>query len=134
MKKRIKNRKAPSFKDKIFPLLKCKLIFQVERITVDGWSIVLSIERTCTSECLYGCRYNGYGVTYERCYSCCRTKNCNTDNGAPCSGLHSPLLAVFNTLAIIVLNNAPIFSTGRRLNFQDNIQQPVLLLFIFHGI
>ena len=54
---------------------------QVERVDLYGWT-VSSIERGCTDECLYGCRYNGYGVTLERCYSCCRTPLCNTDNAA----------------------------------------------------
>ena len=80
-------------------------LIQVERITFDGWSIVLGIERSCTAECLYGCRYNGYGITYKRCYSCCRSRNCNTGGNSPYLRLNYPLLVFCSTLAVLLQAN-----------------------------
>ena len=52
---------------------------QVVRTDILGWQ-VLSIERGCTSVCAYGCKFNGYGLTYMKCTSCCRNDACNTDS------------------------------------------------------
>ena len=55
-------------------------LFQVERLQLHR--SVLSIERTCVQECPYGCKFNGYGLTYMRCISCCNTYACNDGNAA----------------------------------------------------
>ncbi len=79
------------------------LSLQVETITVNGYDTIYSVERGCTKECYYGCRYNGYGVTYKRCYSCCRSNLCNTDNAAP-SLRQNLSLTFFCAAQIIVLS------------------------------
>ncbi|CAH1793617.1 unnamed protein product [Owenia fusiformis] len=53
---------------------------KVERVELNGK--VLSIERGCTEKCFYGCRFNGYGLTYMKCTSCCMGYACNTDNSS----------------------------------------------------
>jgi len=52
---------------------------QVERI--DLHLSVMTIERSCSESCPYGCKFYGYGLTYRRCISCCRTIGCNSDSG-----------------------------------------------------
>ncbi|XP_074649377.1 uncharacterized protein LOC141904643 [Tubulanus polymorphus] len=54
---------------------------KVERQEVQG--VVINIERGCADKCYWGCRYNGFGLTYLRCTSCCnQAEKCNTGNTA----------------------------------------------------
>ncbi|XP_025081765.1 uncharacterized protein LOC112556715 isoform X2 [Pomacea canaliculata] len=50
-----------------------------QRTTVKG--ITVSISRSCTDECYYGCMFYDFGVTQFICTSCCNYSLCNTDAG-----------------------------------------------------
>ncbi len=85
-----------------------KIHLQVELVSIDGFS-VFSIERTCTKECFYGCKYNGYGITLKRCASCCRTNLCNTGSGAP----ETMRCQCFEIFALLLLFKLTVLETLR---------------------
>ena len=74
-------------------------LFQVVRVDLMGWA-PYSIERGCATQCPYGCKFNGYAVTYMRCTSCCQTDSCNTDDG---STQIRPLMTVMAGCAMLFL-------------------------------
>ncbi len=75
------------------------LIFvtQVERLDY-AW-VTMSIERSCTTLCPYGCRYNGYAITQRKCTDCCVDFGCNTGNEA--SHLQS-LTSTYTAMAVVM--------------------------------
>ena len=78
-------------------------LLQVERLTLKPGFIV-SIARGCVPVCPYGCKYNGMGLTYEKCTSCCRSYGCNTmDAGAGSLETTGKLLLMVMVVALVDL-------------------------------
>ncbi|KAK6169344.1 hypothetical protein SNE40_020416 [Patella caerulea] len=73
---------------------------KVERISLK--SITISISRGCVSECFYGCKAHGYGITQLRCTSCCQGYACNTDNGS--GMLHSSMRTFMFILTLDIIS------------------------------